>query len=411
MQRLEDQLPVFGEEILEQRPLHRLFLGGARDKDRLEGIRVHPGVEHAGRDGAGGRVKVLHLLGVDVVFLEEEGELDRLLQGAPRVGGHEVRDEVLLLPELFGDAVEFVGKGAVGLDVGLAHRVEDGVCAVLGRYLELPGDVVGDQLLEKAVVRVGHQVVKPDARADEDLLDPGDGPDLAQHVQILAVIGLQGGTGGRGEALLPALAEPVLELLLAGRPPEVGGRAADIVDVPLEIRQRGEQPRFGKDRLLAAHRDFPPLVEGDGAEVAAPEAAAVVGDGEFHLLNPRHAAQRVVARVPSAHIGQGVDPVELLGREGAHRRVLDEHLLPVPLEDDFPGDLILLVHLDAGRLAVGGLIGADLGKIRALHPAERRFGRRAEVAGPPDVPQGGNLLPRRQAVYDLGGLQFPHPVA
>ena len=163
--------------------------------------------------------------------------------------------------------------------------------------------------------------------------------------------------------------------------------------------------------FVAARSHHTALVEGQGAEVAAPEAAAVVGDGEFHLLNPRHAAQRVVARVPSAHIGQGVDPVELLGREGAHRRVLDEHLLPMPLEDDFPGDLILLVHLDAGRLAVGGLVGADLGKIRALHPAERRFGRRAEVAGPPDVPQGGNLLPRRQAVYDLGGLQFPHPVA
>ena len=81
-QGLDHLFGVPGLIVLEQGPLQGLALGGLFHKHRLEGIGVQAGVEHAGADGAGGRIEVLDLLGPHVVFVQVLGQIDRVLQGA-----------------------------------------------------------------------------------------------------------------------------------------------------------------------------------------------------------------------------------------------------------------------------------------------------------------------------------------
>ena len=267
---------------------------------------------------------------MDVLLLEEQGQLHGVLQGAPGVGGHEVGHQELLLPQLLGDAVKFLRKSLVNVDVGLAHGVQNVAGAVLRGHLQLTGDVVLDQLLEKGVVGVLHHIVVPDSRPDEHPLDPRQLPDLPQQLQIVPLVGVQGRTGGGGQAL-SSHAEALFLLLFAGGMPEVGRGPAHIVDVALEPGQRGQELCLGQHRFLAADGDLPPLVEGDGAEVAVAEAPPVVGDGELHLRQAGNAALRVVHGVPAPGVGQGVDVVQLLGGQNPHGRVLDQHFLLLAL--------------------------------------------------------------------------------
>ena len=52
---------------------------------------------------------------------------------------------------------------------------------MLGRDLELAGDVVAHELLEKRVGGIGQQVIEADAAADEDLFDVRQLAELAQQ--------------------------------------------------------------------------------------------------------------------------------------------------------------------------------------------------------------------------------------
>ena len=112
-------------------------------------------------------------------------------------------------------------------------------------------------------------------------------------------------------------------------------------------------------------------MQGNGAEVAVAEAAAVVGNGELYLLNARHAALCIVHGVGLPMIGQPVYCVQFFLCQADCRRVLHQHLVPVPLEHGLSGDLVLLVVLLAGCLGVCLFVAADLCIIRTLHAAPR----------------------------------------
>ena len=134
-----------------------------------------------------------------------------------------------------------------------------------------------------------------------------------------------------------------------------------------------------------------------------------MGNRELHLLEPRHAAQVVIAGMPGAHIGEVVDPVQLFGGQHPHRRVLDQHFVPVALDERPAGHLVLVVHLEAGGLRVVFLVPGHHFKIGALDSSPGGLLRRAEVAGAADIPHLMDILPRRQPVDDFDRLQFPHP--
>ena len=90
-----------------------------------------------------------------------------------------------------------------------------------------------DQVGEELPAGVLHQVVEADAGADKDFLDLGQLPQLPQEHHIVGVVGVQVGTGLRGQAG-PIFTQAVLELFLTGGVPEGGGGTAHVVDVALE---------------------------------------------------------------------------------------------------------------------------------------------------------------------------------
>ena len=159
---------------------------------------------------------------------------------------------------------------------------------MLRRDLELPGDMVLHQLLEKRRFMVGQKIVKPDTAADEDLFDPRQLPQLSQELEIVTVIGLQIFAGGGEETLLVG-AGTVGQLLLTGGLAEICRGAADIVNIALEGRIFRHVPRLGQDGFVASRLDDAALVEGQGAEAAAAEAAPVGDQAEFDLLQRRDA--------------------------------------------------------------------------------------------------------------------------
>ncbi len=254
--------------------------------------------------------------------------------------------------------------------------------------------MVLDQLAEKRVVPVGHHIIIPQAGAHEHLFDALDLPQLPQQVEVIGMVGLEVlARGGEQAALVPAQAVPVL--LFAGGEAEVGRRPADVVDIALEARVRGDLPGFGEHAFVAARLDIAPLVEGERAEVARAEAAAVVDDGELHLLDGGHAAERLIGRVVGALVWQGVDAVHLLRGERARGRVLHEHAFAVALQEGAAVHKILLVVLLLNRAGIvrlvraGRLVGGALGRgerqaVRAVrqigHAAHADAGRRPGFA-------------------------------
>ena len=111
---------------------------------------------------------------------------------------------------------------------------------------------------------------------------------------------------------------------------------------------------------MAAHLNVASLMERERAEVARAEAAAVVDDGELHLLNGRYAAERFVGRMISSHVRQRVNMVHLLRGQRLCGRVLHKDALAVPLENRLAAYGILFVVLDFDRTGVVRLAGADI---------------------------------------------------
>ena len=236
--------------------------------------------------------------------------------------GDEVGHHVLLEAELGVHALERLAKLLVDVLAGLSHEGEHVVGDVLGRHAQLARHVVGAQLADELLaVRVGHDVVEADARAHEDLLHAGKLAQLAQQVDVGGVVGAQVAARFGEEALLGG-AHASLELLGAGRCLEVRRGAAHVVDVALEVGQLRERPGLAHERLVAARLQAPPLVEGQRAEAAAAEAAAVGGERELDLLDGGDAAGRLVVGVVSARVGQLVHEVQLVGAQGFGGRVL-----------------------------------------------------------------------------------------
>ena len=212
--------------------------------------------------------------------------------------------------------------------------------------------MVLDQLEEELVVVVGHHIIVAQARAHKDLFDARDRAQPAQQGQIVPVVGLQVFAGGGEQAaLIPAQA--VLFLVVTRREAEVCRRAADVVDIALEVGVPGDLLGLAHDRIVRAGLDIAALMEGQGAEVARAEAAAVVDDGKLHLLDGGHAAGRLIGRMIGAGEGQGIDLVHFGHGEWQRGWVLDQDALAMRLDDRLAAHVVGLVVLHFDRARIG----------------------------------------------------------
>ena len=121
---VDDDLAIFGTEILKQRALLSLFFLGLGNKNGLFRVGIKTRIEHTSRDRTGSRVEVLYLLGVEPFFFEEERKLDSIGGRASGVRGHEIRHKILLHIHAFRQLVEAMTEFFINADVGLTHSAE-----------------------------------------------------------------------------------------------------------------------------------------------------------------------------------------------------------------------------------------------------------------------------------------------
>ena len=239
---------------------------------------------------------------------------------------------------------------------GLAHHAQDLIGHVLRRDLQLAGDVIAHQLLEKRIARVGQQIVEPDAAADKDLLDARQLPEFPQQGQVIRVVGDQVFAGGREQAL-SCRARAALQLLFAGGLAEIRRRAADVMDVALEARRMRHALGFPEDRLLRAGLDDPPLMERQRTEAARAEAAPAGGQAEFDLRDGRNAAKLFVRWVERAAVRKIVDMIHFLLRKRLLRRVLDDKfMVAIRLDEPLGAEGVGVAVLDGKALGVDARI-------------------------------------------------------
>ena len=282
---------------------------------------------------------------------------------------------------------------------------------MLRRNLQLAGNVVFHQFLKEGLVLVQNQIIVADAAANEHLLHAGNGPKPPKDRKIIAVIHNQVRAGRRGQALFAALTHTPGHLLFAADDPEVCGGAAHIVDVPLKPGGRGNALTLFHNAVGAAAGHPPPLMQSNGAEIAAAVTAAVLHDGKLHLFQAGHAAHRVVAGMGTAGKRQVKHFVQFQPVQGLCGRILHQIPLPLLLHHRLAGHTVLLVHLNAAGLGVGHLVGAHPGKPGAFHIAGGQPGKVRHVTGTRQVGDGGNALPGRQPVGNGHRLPLAHAKA
>ena len=166
---------------------------------------------------------------------------------------------------------------------------------------------------------------------------------------------------GLGREAAPANAGATRQLFLAGRHAEIGGGAAHVVDVALEIGVLRHELGLGDQALVAAALDDAPLVEVERAERALAQTAAVAGEAELDLGDGGNAARGLVAGVIGPRVGQLVDSVQLLGGERRWRRVMDDvDPMRVLLHQRVAEEGVELTVLHAKAARVLGLVGLHL---------------------------------------------------
>ena len=133
---------------------------------------------------------------------------------------------------------------------------------------------------------------------------------------------------------------------------EVGGRAADIVDIAFEVRHGRDGFGLFQHGFMAAGGDDASLQERDRTERARAKTTARLGDGELNLFYRRNAALRIVIRMPGSLEGERVYVIKLFTRERHVRHGLHNVSVAVFLADGMAAHGILLVVLNEECFAI-----------------------------------------------------------
>ena len=137
-----------------------------------------------------------------------------------------------------GYLVKLFLKALIRFDMRLAHFIQYRRRAMLRRNLKLTGYVIFYKLVYKLVALVLHKIIITYAGADEHLFHARNSSQLAQDVKIFGVVNLQIRTRLWSQAL-SALAQALLQLLLAGGHPEISRGTTYVVNISLKSRELG----------------------------------------------------------------------------------------------------------------------------------------------------------------------------
>ena len=381
-----------------------------RDVDLLHRSGVKTRVIHDGRERGGRRIEVLHLLRLVAGVAQVLRQLHRVAERAAGVRGHEIRHDELLHVLLLVDLLILLKELEVDRMTRLSHLLQHMVGDVLRRDLELAGDVIAHQLVEKCLGLVGQQIVEADAAADKDLFDARKLPELSQQRHIVAVVGDHVFARLREQAL-PVRAGPLRQLLFARGLAEICRRTAHVVDVALEVLLVRHGLGLRQKGFVTARLDDAPLMERQRAEAARAEAAAVGRETEAHLGDCRHAAAFFIRRMIRPAIRQVVDPVHLLLRKRLLRRVLDdEFMLTIRLQQPPRRKRVGVAVLQIEALGVFSGVRRKACIVRQPQARQVRV-RLAHAEGRPvDVGHVMDVHPVVERVGDLDDAALAHAV-
>ena len=171
--------------------MQRLLVRVFRHIDRLHRARIEPREVHHRGKASGRRVKIRHLLGVKSHIANEFCQLNGLFHGRPRMRGHKIGNDELLLARAGVLLFEQRDEALVDCVVGLAHTRQDAMGNVLGCDAQLSAHVVLGQLAHELppMLLVEHHVVEADARANEHFLHAGNLAQLAQEANVVGMVG------------------------------------------------------------------------------------------------------------------------------------------------------------------------------------------------------------------------------
>ena len=200
-------------------------------------------------------------------------------------------------------------------------------------------------------------------------------------------------------------------LLCTGRIPEIGCRAAYIMDIALKIRLLRQKLCLLDQRLMASCLDDPPLMEGQGTKAAGSKAAAVTDQAELDLPDSRNTTCRLIGRMVGSHIGKIIDIIHFLLTQWFCRWILYHiDMSLIRLYQTFPGKRICVAVLDKKALCILLFVLLKLRKIRK----QLIIVDRVQIFGPVH----GSINKRNvfdvdsavQGICDLYDRVFPHSI-
>ena len=130
---------------------------------RGAGQGIEPRVVHTGGDRPGRRIEILDLFGHIAQFPDIFGQGNGILQGAARMGRHEIGNDILVLAGLFVHLFKETDKFAVDLVAGLSHSDQNVVGDMLRRYPELAADMIFTEFTQKSPVLVRQEIVETES--------------------------------------------------------------------------------------------------------------------------------------------------------------------------------------------------------------------------------------------------------
>jgi hypothetical protein len=175
-------LPVFGLTVLKKRPLHFSLFPALRYMDGLSGHGIDTCPVDAGRRTAGGRDKILNLLGLEPYIPKKLRELHGILQLCPGMGGDEIGNEILFFPKPGVHYSKGLHKPFIDFPSRFSHNSENICRNMFGGDLELAAHVMGAEFLKKRRFFVREKIVEPYAGPYEHFLYSGERSEFSKKL-------------------------------------------------------------------------------------------------------------------------------------------------------------------------------------------------------------------------------------
>ena len=232
---------------------------------------------------------------------------------------------------------------------------------MFGRQLQLPGNVVPDNLFQvfRPMGGILQDQIVADAGADKYFFDPWQFPQFFQEGDLAAMIRLQLRADRRSQAAFAA-AGPFDAFVPAFDAIHVGGGSAHILNDPFKFGMSAQRGRFSQQGGLATVGDGSALMNGYGAEMAFAVASPVGGQAEADSCKGAHRPPGGIMRMNTVFIAKLMDMIQLGRCQGKLGWVVDQIAPVLLLAEPFGGDWIVVPKETLEHPAEGRRIGCRL---------------------------------------------------